>query len=147
MTETTKYKYHIDGTLPTNNEIFVFGSNLAGRHGKGAAKIAAERFGALYGPTKSRGLYGNSYAIATKDYEIKTRSLDDILTEVLKFIAFSRKMYEDQFWVTAIGCGLAGYQHKDIAPMFRFCKDNCNFPDLWKPYLETEYEYKTLTYD
>lgn len=61
--------FHIDGTLPTGDAIFVFGSNLAGRHGKGAALIARQRFGAVYGV--GEGFTGNAYAIPTKDQNLR----------------------------------------------------------------------------
>jgi hypothetical protein len=81
--------------------IFVFGSNLAGRHGKGAAKWALQHRGAIYG--QGEGLQGQSYAIPTKDKLIKTLPADH--PEMI-------------FQLTPIGCGLAGYSPADIAPMF-----------------------------
>lgn len=130
-----KFKYHKDGTLPLNGEIFVFGSNLAGIHGAGAAKVAREKFGAKIGV--GIGQYGNSYAIPTKDIEIITRSIDEILVDVLDFVIYTRKYPGLKFWLTGIGCGLAGYKYSEIAPMFKFCNpDKCNFPDAWMPYLE-----------
>lgn len=130
-----KFKYHKDGTLPENSEIFVFGSNLAGIHGAGAAKVAKEKFGAALGV--GEGPYGMSYAIPTKDANIESRTLDEILTSVLEFTIFTRKNPGLKFFVTGIGCGLAGYKNEDVAPMFKFCNpDNCSFPDAWMPYLE-----------
>ena len=96
--------------------IFVFGSNLAGRHGKGAAKHARKYFGAIYG--QGEGLQGRSYAIPTKDENLTRLSLDAIATHVAIFIEFALCHPELQFEVTAIGCGLAGYAPKDIAWMF-----------------------------
>ncbi len=100
-------------------EIFVFGSNLAGRHGKGAALYARQHHGAIYG--KGIGLQGNSYAIPTKDYSIKTLPLATIEKHVEDFIAFACKNNNLKFIVTPIGCGLAGYKYEQIAPMFFEC--------------------------
>lgn len=110
-------------------EIFVFGSNLAGRHGAGAAKAAAEQHGAIYG--RGMGLQGRSYAIPTKDANLKTLSLAYIREHVADFIAFAKKSPEMTFNVTAIGTGLAGYKHTEIAPMFKNAPENCRLPVAW----------------
>ena len=99
-----------------DNEIFVFGSNLSGIHGAGAAKIAVD-FGAVYG--KGVGLYGNSYAIPTKDENITTLPLSKIEVYVNDFIKFAEKNIKYNFIVTKIGCGLAGFRIEDIAPLFK----------------------------
>ena len=96
--------------------IFVFGSNLAGRHGKGAAKSALA-YGAVYG--QGSGLQGRSYAIPTKDGNLKIRSLQKIEASVNTFLEFAQLNCEYNFLVTPIGCGLAGYSPKEIAPMFK----------------------------
>jgi hypothetical protein len=97
--------------------IFVFGSNLAGRHGKGAAYTARMEHGAIYG--QGVGLQGESYAIPTKDYKIKTLPLEDIEGYVNEFLSFAASNLDKTFFVTAIGTGLAGYKIADIAPMFK----------------------------
>nr|WP_025001571.1 hypothetical protein [Prevotella aurantiaca] len=94
-----------------NDEIFVFGSNIEGLHGGGAALIAANKFGAVAG--KGVGLQGQSYAIPTME-----GSLEQIKSYVDEFIAFARQHTEYFFYVTRIGCGIAGYKDKDIAPLF-----------------------------
>lgn len=99
-----------------SNEIFVFGSNLAGRHGKGAALFARQNHGAIYG--QGVGLQGKSYAIPTKDENLKTLSLLTIKHFVEDFIKFATIKHSVVFNVTPIGCGLAGYKHSQIAPMF-----------------------------
>lgn len=104
------------------NEIFVFGSNEAGVHGAGAARLAYEKFGAVWG--KGIGLYGQSYAIPTKDTQIKTLPLNVIDGYVKHFLIFANSNKQYTFLVTAIGCGLAGYNPKDIAPMFKTIPDN-----------------------
>lgn len=106
--------------------IFVFGSNLAGRHGKGAALHARQHHGAVTG--QGLGLQGSSYAIPTKDEQLRTLSLDRIKAFVNEFIAFARAHPELNFQVTAIGCGLAGYKPFEIAPMFTDAPANCALP-------------------
>lgn len=107
--------------------IFVFGSNLAGRHGAGAALYAKKYRGAVYG--KGIGLHGDSYAIPTKDERLKTLPLPKIKEHVRTFIRFAQENPEMEFWVTSIGCGLAGYEPIDIAPMFNGSPSNCILPD------------------
>ena len=93
------------------NEIFVFGSNLAGSHGGGAAFIAFRKFGAKWG--QGVGLQGQSYAIPTMQGGVET-----IKPYVDEFIEFARQHTEYKFLVTRIGCGIAGFQDKEIAPLF-----------------------------
>jgi hypothetical protein len=109
-----------------DGEIFVFGSNLAGIHGAGAAKLAFEEFGAIWGV--GVGHEGKTYAIPTKDYNIKTMYLDVINSYVNGFIKYAVKNPDFTFLVTEIGCGLAGYTPRDIAPMFRFYPLNVVLP-------------------
>ncbi len=93
------------------NEIFVFGSNLRGIHRSGAAKMALERFGAVHG--QGVGLQGNSYAIPTMQGGVET-----IKPYVDEFIAFASRHHELIFYVTKIGCGIAGFKEEEIAPLF-----------------------------
>ena len=108
------------------SNIFVFGSNLAGRHGRGAAKHALSKCGAIYG--QGKGLQGNSYAIPTKDEKLKSLSLTEIKKYVEEFIGFAKLNPENNFNVTRIGCGLAGYSDEDIAPLFKDSPSNCLLP-------------------
>ncbi len=109
--------------------IFVFGSNLAGRHGKGAALYARQHHGAIYG--QGEGLQGDSYAIPTKDAFLRTMPLAEIEARVARFLTFARQ-FNARFVVTRIGCGLAGYTDAQIAPMFANSPDNCILPDGWR---------------
>jgi hypothetical protein len=109
--------------------IFVFGSNLAGRHGKGAALHARQHHGAIYG--QGIGLQGSSYAIPTKDARLRTLPLDQISTYVEDFKIFAASRPDLIFQVTPIGCGLAGYTPAQIAPMFRGAPANCLLPDCF----------------
>ncbi len=97
-------------TVLQKNGVFVFGSNLEGHHDGGAAKIALERFGAIYG--KGVGIQGQSYAIPTMDglLQIKMYALD--------FMEYARTHPNLTFYLTRIGCGIAGFSDKDIAPLF-----------------------------
>ena len=110
-----------------DDRIFVFGSNLAGRHGKGAALFAVKNRGAIYG--QGEGLQGHSYGIPTKDAKIETLPLDAIRAHVERFLAFARENPDLRFQVTAIGCGLAGYTPDEIAPLFHEAPSNCDIPD------------------
>jgi len=110
-------------------DIFVFGSNLAGRHGKGAALEARLKHGAIYG--NGQGLQGRSYAIPTKDHQLRTLPLTDIDFHVRDFMHYAREHPEMTFNVTRIGCGLAGYTDEQIAPMFKDAPPNCNLPEGW----------------
>jgi hypothetical protein len=97
-------------------QIFVFGSNLSGRHGKGAAKTALG-WGAKWG--QSAGLQGRTYGIPTKDASIRrTLTVTEIEPFVDEFIEFAKNNSNLIFLVTEIGCGLAGHKQKDIAPLF-----------------------------
>ena len=94
------------------NEIFVFGSNLAGAHAGGAARLAYEKFGAIWG--QGVGLQGNSYAIPTMQGGVET-----IRPYVDEFIKFAKSHPDLTFYVTKIGCGIAGFSEKEIAPLFQ----------------------------
>jgi len=110
--------------------IFVFGSNLAGRHGKGAALYARQNHGAKYGV--GIGFEGNSYAIPTKDANLRTLPIPIIELFVQDFLRFATANPEREFEVTKIGCGLAGYQESDICPLFKTAPANCFLPEGWR---------------
>ncbi|TDW20482.1 hypothetical protein EV128_125112 [Rhizobium azibense] len=111
------------------NDVFVFGSNLAGIHGAGAARYALRQRGAIRG--QGVGLQGTSYGIPTKDEWLRTRGLVEIEKSVMDFIAFARKHSRWTFYVTPIGCGLAGYKREQIKPMFADMPANCRFAETW----------------
>ncbi|MBY5553690.1 hypothetical protein J0664_06240 [Rhizobium leguminosarum] len=111
-------------------EIFVFGSNLAGRHGKGAALYARQHHGAIYG--QGVGRQGNSYGIPTKDASLRTLPLRDIRGYVNAFISYACRNQDLLFMLTPIGCGLAGYKPADIAPMFSHAPTNVIMPVEFK---------------
>ena len=101
------------------NEVFVFGSNLGGFHAGGAARVALEQFGAVWG--QGVGLQGQSYAIPTMH-----GGVDVIKPYVDEFIAFARGHRDLKFLVTPIGCGIAGFTIEQIAPLFAAAIDDEN---------------------
>ena len=112
---------HITELKP--NEIFVFGSNLQRYHGGGAARLAMNQWGAVWG--QGTGLQGQTYAIPTMQGGIGT-----IRPYIDQFIKFAQNDPEKTFLVTEIGCGIAGFRPADIAPLF---KNAINIPNIWLP--------------
>ena len=125
---TTGVVEHLD-----ENKIFVFGSNEAGIHGKGAARTA-RRWGAILG--QAEGLQGQTYGIPTKDKHVrKSLNLTKIDKYVSRFIVCAAENPQYTFLVTEIGCGLSGYNPADIAPLFRqaMAVENIHLPEsFWQ---------------
>lgn len=113
-----------------DNIIFVFGSNLAGRHGKGSAAEAWKNWGAIYG--KGCGRMGMSYAIPTKNTKLQILSLIEIENYVNEFLIYAKKYPNLTFKIVKIGCGLAGYKEEQIKPMFKSASFNCDLPEGWR---------------
>lgn len=107
--------------------VFVFGSNLAGRHGKGAALWARRHRGAVYG--QGVGRQGNAYAIPTKDHDLRVLPLSAIEAQIAEFLRYASGRPGVDFELTPIGCGLAGYRPEQIAPMFATAPANVRLPD------------------
>jgi hypothetical protein len=152
--------YHFDKRITPEEitklkekEIFVFGSNEGGYHSKGAAKQAMT-WGAIW--RQAAGLQGKTYGIPTKDKSIRRiLTIDEIKKYVDDYIQFAKRNPEYIFLTTAIGCGLAKYKPKDIAPLFeeaipveniylpekfwKILKNRC-FPYNTKPMVGEEYE-------
>lgn len=134
-------RYHPDKTLPTNGEVFVFGSNEAGIHGLGAALEARKNFGARIGVGVGYMCGGDSkhcYAIPTKNKHIKTLSMDVIRGYINDFVIYTKTNVQMDFFVTRVGCGLAGYKDYQLAPLFADCGENVIFPQDWKIYLKED---------
>jgi hypothetical protein len=110
--------------------IFVFGSNLRGVHGAGAAKEARKFWGAAYG--MGIGRTGMAYAIPTKDFRIQTLPISNIRVHVSHFLNYTDAHPELRFLVTKIGCGLAGYREAEISPLFANAPANCVLPNGWR---------------
>lgn len=104
-------------------EIFVFGSNLAGEHGGGAALLAWRKWGAIWG--QGAGLQGQTYGIPTMH-----GGPDTIKPYVDEFISFAKEHPEMTFLVTEIGCGIAGFKPSEIAPLFR---NGTDVPNIYLP--------------
>lgn len=124
---TTEYPFTPNMILELKeNEIFVFGSNLEGHHGGGAARIAYDKFGARWG--QGVGLQGQTYAIPTMHGDIPP-----IRPYVDKFIEFAAHHPEYIFLVTRIGCGIAGFKDSEIAPLFKKAREyeNIVLPELF----------------
>lgn len=117
---------------PGPGRVFVFGSNLAGIHGAGAAAYAYRFFGAIW--DEGIGLMGSSYAIPTKSRQLQSLPLEEINKYVENFVVFAWEHTELYFFVTRIGCGLAGFTDADIAPMFKEAPPNCELPHGWDKY-------------
>ncbi len=117
------------------NQIFTYGANAAGIHGAGAAKLALKWGAKMY----EYGLNGQTYGIPTKDRQIYTLPLDKIQLHVNDFLATAFSHQEYEFLVTKIGCGLALYQPKDIAPLFKIIKtgvfENVILPEEFYKYI------------
>lgn len=111
------------------DEVFVFGSNLKGMHGGGAARVAYDKFGAVWG--QGIGMQGQSYAIPTMQGGIET-----IKPYTDEFIEYAKQHPEKKFLVTPIGCGIAGFSESEIAPLF---KDAVSLENVWLP--EKFYEF------
>lgn len=130
------YDYHRDGAQPGDDQVFVFGSNLAGIHGAGAARAAMDQYGAIIG--QGIGLVGRSYALPTKDQRIETLPIDVVERYVAEFKQFAIANPDKKFFITRVGCGLAGFTDSQIAPMFRGCPTNCDMPTNWGEWLEPD---------
>ena len=113
------------------NEVFVFGSNVNGYHGGGAALTALQKLGAIWG--QGEGLQGQSYGIPTME------GIDSMKAAIERFILFAKEHRELIFLVTPIGCGIAGYKPEEVAPFFRSAIDleNVYLPESFWMILET----------
>lgn len=111
--------------------IWVFGSNLLGIHGAGAAFVAAKEYGASRGVGEGRT--GNAYAIPTmKRPGMQTLSLDEVAAAIDRFLTYAVKNPDDAFLITRIGCGIAGFTDDEIAPLFAIAPTNCIIAPLWR---------------
>ena len=103
--------------------IFVFGSNESGAHGGGAAHVALEKFGAVWG--QGEGLQGQSYGLPTME------GFDALRGAAERFVAFAGEHPELRFYLTKVGCGIAGHDESDVAPLFSATPDNVVKPPGW----------------
>jgi hypothetical protein len=115
---------------PDDPRVFVFGSNRLGVHGAGAARYAARSLGA-----KSRvgeGLTGRSYALPTCSVPGVPVTLDELRLHVARFIDFAQANPNERFFVSELGCGIAGFKPEQVAPMFSEAPSNCDLPPGWR---------------
>lgn len=139
-----------------NKDVFCFGSNLSGIHGAGAALHARKHNGAVSGvgfgymqttvyssAQKAQVLLGHCFAIPTKDFNIQTLPLESIELYVAAFLNFAEANRNLRFRMTQIGCGLAGYEAADIAPMFAAYEaagnSNIAYDAAWAEFLPNQY--------
>jgi hypothetical protein len=112
-----------DITELPDNGVFVFGSNAQGSHGGGAALVAQQRFGAVTGI--GEGLQGQSYALPTME------GIEALEMATQRFVAFAEQHPELDFYLTKVGCGIAGYREDEVAPFFRDAPPNVIKPPGW----------------
>lgn len=103
-----------------DDEVFVFGSNAAGHHAGGAARVAHEKFGAVWG--EGEGLHGQSYALPTMS------GLSDLAEAAQRFLFFAASNRQLRFLVTKVGTGIAGHSVAEVAPLFADRSPNVILP-------------------
>ena len=130
------YHYHDESIVKNLAEdtIFVFGSNMAGQHAGGAARTALEHFGAMNGI--GRGWAGQSFAIPTMNEHLQQMPLSQIQHYVDDFKIYTKNHPKTKYFITSIGCGVAGYKVEEIAPMFKGISSNVIFPISFRPFVE-----------
>lgn len=130
------YQYHDESIIKDLPEdtVFVFGSNMAGTHQGGAAKIALLHFGATKGV--GRGWAGQSYAIPTMNEHLQQMPLSQIEHYVDDFKIYTKHHPKIKYFLTSVGCGVAGYTVEEIAPMFKGISNNVIFPASFRPFVE-----------
>lgn len=130
------YQYHDETIVKSLAEdtVFVFGSNMAGTHAGGAAKTALLHFGAMKGA--GRGWSGQSYAIPTMNEHLQQMPLSQIQHYIEDFKIYTKNHPKMKYFITSIGCGVAGYTVEEIAPMFKGISKNVIFPISFRPFVE-----------
>ena len=130
------YLYHDENIIKSLPEdtVFVFGSNLAGQHGGGAASTALQYFGAMQGV--GRGWSGQSYAIPTMNEHLQQMPLSQIQHYIDDFKIYTKNHQKMTYFVTSVGCGIAGYTTEEIAPMFKGISQNVILPNSFRPFVE-----------
>lgn len=130
------YQYHDESIIKDLPEdtVFVFGSNMAGTHQGGAAKTALLNFGAMKGV--GRGWSGQSFAIPTMNEHLQQMPLSQIQHYVDDFKIYTKNHPKTKYFITAVGCGVAGYTVEEIAPMFKGISHNVILPVSFRPFVE-----------
>ena len=112
--------------------VFVAGTNLDGIHAAGSAKYAHDHYGLRIGV--ARGLDGDCYALPTVGHGFAL-TLSQVAVEVGRFIEIARQCEREEFKVTRVGCGIAGFTDSQIAPLFADAPPNCQFDEAWREFL------------
>lgn len=130
------YQYHDESIIKSLAEdtVFVFGSNMAGTHQGGAAKTAHLHFGAMKGV--GRGWSGQSFAIPTMNEHLQQMPLSQIQHYIDDFKIYTQNHPKLKYFITSVGCGVAGYKVEEIAPMFKGISHNVIFPQSFRPFVE-----------
>ncbi|CAG69334.1 conserved hypothetical protein [Acinetobacter baylyi ADP1] len=130
------YQYHDESIVTELPEdtVFVFGSNMAGQHTHGAARVAYQHFGAVTGV--GRGWAGQSFAIPTLNEHEQQMPLSQIEHYIDDFKIYAANHVKMKYFLTALGCGIAGYKVSEIAPLFKGIQNNVIFPESFKPYID-----------
>lgn len=130
------YHYHDESIVKNLPEdtVFVFGSNMAGNHAGGAARTALQHFGAVQGV--GRGWAGQSYAIPTMNEHLQQMPLSQIQHYIDDFKIYTKNHPKMTYFITSVGCGIAGYKTEEIAPMFKGISHNVIFPISFRPFVE-----------
>lgn len=115
---------------PEDDRVFVFGSNLLGIHGAGAAAYAFDDLGAYWGV--GEGIMGNSYALPTCYRPGEPVTMMELAVYVQNFLDYAGDHPELRFFVSQVGCGLAGFREDEVAPLFAEAPDNCDLPPGWR---------------
>jgi hypothetical protein len=129
-------------TVAPDRVVFVFGSNLAGKHIGGAAATAMKFFGAKFG--EGWGMQGRSYAVPTMGLALQQLPLPEVATAVTGFLYFAAMHPFVTFYVTAIGTGIAGFATEQIAPLFAHAPSNCLLPPEWAAFVSSTPDQKEL---
>ena len=115
---------------PADQRVFVFGSNLLGIHGGGAARYAVTKLGAADGI--GEGPTGRTYALPTCSRPGVPMTIESVRIHVQHFLAHAARTPDTRYYVSAVGCGIAGFTEGEVAPMFAGAPDNCDLPDGWR---------------
>ena len=126
------FKFHDENVIPTGDWIYVFSSNLAGKHAKGKARIARMNFRAEFGVAEGRT--ANAYAIPTHDKHLVPLSIDSIKAAIEAFLRYANENKKLNFFVTRIGCEDSPFGDEQMGQLFANAPENCSLPRCWKIY-------------
>jgi hypothetical protein len=126
------FKFHDENVIPTGDWIYVFSSNLAGKHAKGKARIARVNFRAEFGIAEGRT--ANAYAIPTHDKHLAALSIDSIKAAIEAFLHYANENKKLNFFVTRIGCEDSPFGDEQMGQLFANATENCSLPLCWKIY-------------